>query len=275
MAVGGTERGRAPKLRVVRKDVPSVRYFVTARDDGRGEAAVETLESAGYEVLDAYDPSAITIVLGGDGSILYAARQFAEPTILPVRSGASKGHQASLDESELLAAVETIADGDAGDAYHVEEYDRLAAESPDVDLPGEYTALNDVCLHHQEPTMATEFAVTLDTASGRRRFAELIGDGIVIATPFGATAYFRSITRTTFESGIGVAFNNIHYPADAPEYVRLGPTGRVEIRIREADNAAGSVLTRDNDPDHIPLPEGATVTVRRSDRQVAVLRLDT
>jgi hypothetical protein len=251
-----------------------VQYFVTARDADCGEAAVETLETAGYEVLDEYDPTAVTVVLGGDGSILYAARTLRAPTILPVRCGASKGHQTSLDESELLAAVDTIEDGEAGRAYRVQEYALLAAESEDVDLPADFTALNDVCLHHQEPTMAAEFGVTLHTAAGPRRFPELIGDGLVVATPFGSSAYFRSITGDTFGSGLGVAFNNVHYPEDAPTFVRLAPTGRVDLRILEADNAAGAVLTRDNDPETVPLPDGASVTVKQADRTVSILRLD-
>jgi NAD+ kinase len=251
-----------------------VQYFVTARDPDRGAAAVEALEAEGYDLVDEYDPAAVTVVLGGDGSILYAARQYPEPTMLPVRSGASKGHQTSLDESELLSAVETIEDGTAGQAYRVERYDQLTAASDDADLSGEFTALNDVCLHHREPTMAAEFAVTLHTSAGPREFPELIGDGLVVATPFGSSAYFRSITGTTFETGLGVAFNNVHWPDETPDHVRLGPTGRVDLRILEADNAAAAVLTRDNDPNPIPLHPGATVTIAQSDRTVSVLRLD-
>lgn len=251
-----------------------VRYFVTARDPGRDTAAADALADAGFEVLREYDPDAVTVVLGGDGSILYAARQYDEPTLLPVRSGASKGHQTSLDEADLVAAVETIEDGTEGSAYHVERYEQLEARSTNVDLPADYAALNDVCLHHREPTMAAEFGVTLHGTDSPREYPSLIGDGLVVATPFGASAYFRSITGTTFVSGIGVAFNNVHWPVDTPDYLRLAPSGTVEFTVEPADNAATAVLTRDNDPDPVPLDSGATVTVERSDREVAILRLD-
>ncbi|MFB6312158.1 MAG: hypothetical protein ABEH64_13370, partial [Salinirussus sp.] len=130
-----------------------------------------------------------------------------------------------------------------------------------------------ICLHHREPTMAAEFSVTVDGADEPRMYDELIGDGVVIATPFGASAYFRSITGTTFASGIGVAFNNIHWPEDTPEYVRLPPDGTVELTIEPAENSAAAVLTRDNDPDPVPLESGSTVTVERSDGEVEILRL--
>lgn len=251
-----------------------VRYFVTARDRGRDVDAAEALADAGFDVVSEYDPGAITVVLGGDGSILYTTRQYEEPTLLPVRSGGSKGHQTSLDEADLVAAVEAIEDGVPGEDYHEERYEQLEASSSDVDLPADYYALNDVCLHHREPTMAAEFSVTLHGTDDTQEYPNLIGDGIVVATPFGASAYFRSITGTTFESGIGVAFNNIHWPTETPEYVRLAPTGTVEITVEPADNAAAAVLTRDNDPKPVPLEAGATIHVERADREVAILRLD-
>jgi len=44
---------------------------------------------------------------------------------------------------------------------------------------------------------------------------EFIGDGLVVATPFGSTGYYRSITDSYFELGIGIAFNNSTEQADS------------------------------------------------------------
>jgi NAD+ kinase len=251
-----------------------VAYHVEAKDDAVAESVAETLGQQGVPVSDRYDPEDVLVVLGGDGSILYAARTYDDPTILPVRTGTSKGHQTSLDEARVLEAVATIETGEAGADYRIERHRELAAESEDVDLPGEISALNDVCLHHREPTMAAEFAVTLETDAGTREYPELIGDGLVVATPFGSSAYFRSITGTTFERGIGVAFNNVHWPADAPEYARLPPDAAVEVRVTETANAAAAVLTWDNHPDPIVLGREDAVRVTLSDRSVGLIRLD-
>ena len=41
-------------------------------------------------------------------------------------------------------------------------------------------------------------------------FDKLIGDGIVIATPFGSTGYYKSTGGKQFKKGIGISFNNLH-----------------------------------------------------------------
>jgi NAD+ kinase len=249
-----------------------VQYHVTARDDATADSAAAALEANGFEVVEASDGDAIIVVLGGDGSILHAAREYEAPTILPVRTGTSKGHRTSVDEDELVAAVERIETGRDGGAVHVDSYDTLAARGEP--LPADYTALNDVCLHHREPTLAAEFEAHLHTAAGTRSFDDLIGDGLVVATPFGSSAYFRAITGRTFEAGIGVAFNNIHHPPEAPESVRLPPSGRVEVAVTETQNAAAAVLTRDNDPGQIRLDRGESVEITRAAETVDILRVD-
>ena len=246
-------------------------YVVTSKDADRATRAAETLESHGYDVLDAYRADAIVVVLGGDGSILHAARTYDEPTILPVRTGTSKGHQTSLDAADLLEAVETI---ETGTDYRLETHHYLRAASEAADLPAGFTALNDVCLHHREPTMAAEFGVRLHTDARTRAYPDLVGDGVVVATPFGSSAYFRSITGRTFERGIGVAFNNVHWPEDAPEYVRLPADARVEVAVTETENAAAAVLTRDNHPEPVTLEPGAPVEIRQADRAATIVRLD-
>jgi len=248
-----------------------VQYHVIARDDATADSAAATLDEHGFEVLADYDADAVLVVLGGDGSILYAAREYDAPTILPVRTGTSKGYMTSLDERDLLEAVETLESGREGVDYHVERYRQLAARGDG--LPADYTALNDVCLHHREPTLAAEFEARLHSEAGTRAFEELIGDGLVVATPFGSSAYFRSITGRTFDRGIGVAFNNIHTPRDAPEYVRLPPSGRVEVAVTETAQAATPVLTRDNDPATVVLERGESVEISRAAETVDLLRL--
>lgn len=249
-------------------------YHVTSKDEETATRAAETLESHGFDVVETYDEDAVVVVLGGDGSILHAARTYDEPTILPVRTGTSKGHRTSLDEPDLVGAVDTIESGTAGTDYRVEAHHQLRAESEALDLPAGFVALNDICLHHREPTMAAEFGARLHTDAGTRAFPELIGDGLVVATPFGSSAYFRSITGRTFERGLGVAFNNVHWPEDAPAYVRLPTDGRVEVAVTETANAAAAVLTRDNHPDPVVLEPGAPVTIRQSERAAALVRLD-
>ena len=77
----------------------------------------------------------------------------------------------------------------------------------DVFLNGKkvLTALNDVNIHYKLPR-ALRFSVEVNHFDLGKN---LIGDGVVIATPFGANAYYRVITGKGFTKGIGIAFNNV------------------------------------------------------------------
>ncbi|MFH1972412.1 MAG: hypothetical protein ABIJ18_02945 [archaeon] len=77
----------------------------------------------------------------------------------------------------------------------------------DVFLNGKklFTALNDVNVHYKLPR-ALRFNIKVNHFDLGEN---LIGDGVIVATPFGANAYYRTITGNSFTKGIGIAFNNV------------------------------------------------------------------
>lgn len=93
---------------------------------------------------------------------------------------------------------------------------------------------------------------------------KFIGDGVVAATPFGSTAYYHSITRTTFDQGIGIAFNNC---TGTTEPLRLGDNARLDVRIVRSD----AHLSVDNHPELFALSEGDTVSVRRAEQETRLV----
>lgn len=246
-----------------------MRYHVISNDDRRRETAVETLEGAGFEVLEEYDPESVVVTLGGDGTILYAARTFREPTLLPVRTAGSAGLRTELDDDCLVEAVRAIEAG----AYTTTEHRKLAAYRDGQELQGSFGALNEVGLHHGSPLMAAVFAVRIRDGN-RQVFERVVGDGALVATPFGSTGYYRSVTGGTFTDGIGLAFNNVHAPADVPDQVGLSAAAAVEFEVVESSHASDAVLTRDNAPETVDLAVGEPVTVRYSDRRVSVVSVD-
>lgn len=252
-----------------------MQYFVSAADDELEQRVSNDLREHGVEVVEEYHDDAVIVSLGGDGSILYNARQYREPTVLPVATGDSEANKIRLEPADLADRIDRLESGTEGRTYRVVEHRKLVATVDGAEPRGAFGALNDIHLHHESPVRAAKFQVRI--ADGDRTVFECekaIGDGILVATPFGSTAYFRSIAGGRFHRGVGVAFNNLHTPADGPEFVVLSERARVTLETLPVSHGQNGVLVRDDDPEPHPLKPGSPVEIRLSDRTVEVIRFE-
>ena len=103
--------------------------------------------------------------------------------------------------------------------------------------------------------------------NGKKVDKELIGDGIVVSTVFGSSGYFYSITRKTFNRGVGVAFNNI--TVKRKPLILADPVIKLKVTRHEA------VVSADNDMKTVTIDEGDSVVVKKSDKiaKVVVMRV--
>lgn len=69
----------------------------------------------------------------------------------------------------------------------------------------------EVTLHNENPRSGVRYRVRIDQEDIHH---ELIGDGIIVCNTLGSTGYYKSITDSYFETGIGIAFNNSTEQAD-------------------------------------------------------------
>lgn len=222
-----------------------MRYFPIANEPERERRWRKRLEENGFEISDEYDTDDLIVTLGGDGTILYAARNHPDPTILPVRAGDSEGNRAAFDVERLVDELHRLEDGDG--TLRTNEYPTLTARQDGAELRDGFRALNEISLHHSSPVLAATFDVRIRDQGECLTFEGVIGDGVLVATPFGSTGYYRAITGGTFASGFGVAFNNVHKPLDIPLYEVLSEKAVVEIELAETRRSSGAVLTRDDD----------------------------
>ncbi|MEF8814546.1 MAG: NAD(+)/NADH kinase [Halovenus sp.] len=250
----------------------SMRYFVTSNDERQEQRWERELGDRGFDVATDYDTETIIVTLGGDGSILHAARTYPEPTILPVRTGGSKGHRTTLERDQLVETLERIDTGSAGEAYTTTAHRKIAAYRDGTELAGEFRALNEISLHHSSAILAAIFTVRIRDRDEAFAFERVIGDGVLVATPFGSTGYYRSITDGTFTEGLGIAFNNVHTPVEIPSYAVLSRDAVVEVELVESDHASSAVLTRDNDEQMYELPVGEPVEIHATDETVEILQ---
>jgi NAD+ kinase len=120
----------------------------------------------------------VCLVLGGDGSILYALRRFAD-TGVPVFgiNFGTIGFLAAVEREQLADGLRRAFTGD----YEVLVLPALRAELP-VDLP---VALNDVSFVRRPHGRVAELSYTI----GEEEVGNVRCDGLVAATPAGSTGY--------------------------------------------------------------------------------------
>jgi len=132
--------------------------------------------------LPSYAP-ALVIVLGGDGTLLSAARIFAA-TGTPILS-VNLGLLGFLTEVRL-ADLYTTLDGWCKDCYELDQRAMLHAELwRGGSLHSSYEALNDIVVSKGDIARMGDFAVELDG----KKVAGFRADGVIVSTPTGSTAY--------------------------------------------------------------------------------------
>ncbi|MCW4151548.1 NAD(+) kinase [Halomonas sp. 18H] len=128
----------------------------------------------------------LVIVVGGDGSLLGAARTLCHSgtLVLGVNRG-RLGFLTDISPDELEARVEAVLDGH----YEVEERFLLDAELyREGDPVGNGDALNEIVLHPGKAVRMIEFELFIDDQFVHSQRS----DGLIIATPTGSTAYALS-----------------------------------------------------------------------------------
>lgn len=185
---------------------------------------------------------------GGDGTLLSAERAYPGIPKLPIRNSVvckkCSRHQDEIIFKKLM-----------DDQLKLTEYKKLETEV----LNEKFYALNDFVVRNSDPTHTIRFKVN----GGKL----LIGDGIVVSTPFGSTGYFKSITGTSFAKGFGVAFNNTTEKIDP---LNLGDGDIVTFKLTRGK----ATLSFDNSPDILTIDEGSELVFKLSD-QVTKIYEDT
>lgn len=197
----------------------------TAALVGGGDFAVAPYRAIG-------ERADLAIVLGGDGSMLAAARKLAEAGVplIGVNQG-RLGFMTDFARDSMLDGVADLLDG----RFKSEERFLLDAE---VLRAGECVfrtlALNDVVVNKGDLGRMIEFAVSID--------AEFIynqrSDGIVIATPTGSTAYALSANGPILHPSVpGIALVPLCPHALSNRPITVSDASRIEIVVHPPHSA--------------------------------------
>jgi NAD+ kinase len=143
----------------------------------------------GFDVVDREELGRrcdLAIVIGGDGTLLAAARSLADHRVplLGVNLG-RLGFLVDVSPDRMLDRLDPILDGD----YLCEERLLLHARiTREGELIGESNAFNDVVVHKTDVARMIEF----DTFINGDFLYPLRSDGLIVSTPSGSTAYALS-----------------------------------------------------------------------------------
>jgi NAD+ kinase len=207
----------------------------------------------------------LVISIGGDGTLLTAARRVAGAgvPILGVNLG-RLGFLTDILPAQMLAAIDSVLAGD----YRAD--DRLALEATIRSATGKASrpmpALNDVVLQKGASGRMFDF----HTVVGGTFVNTHSGDGLIVATPTGSTAYALSCGGPIVEPSVDALVMVPICPHSLSDRPLVIPaSSKIEITIADSDDGPAHVTCDGEEIGRITAND--TLLVHASDARVTLL----
>jgi NAD+ kinase len=206
----------------------------------------------------------LIIAIGGDGTLLYAARLVAGHSVplLGINRG-RLGFLTDVSPNSMLEDIDTVLAG----RYTEDRRSLLAARLEHAAAPPVHAlALNDVVLNKWETGRTMDF----ETSINGRFVNSHGGDGMVIATATGSTAYALSCGGPIVEPDLDVwvlAPICPHTLSDRPIVVRAGS----KIQLRMSDRFESRAQVTCDGMAIGDLAQGDNLFVESADSQITLL----
>lgn len=218
---------------------------------------------------DADRPDA-AIILGGDGTMLRAARDFVEEEIplLGVNLG-SLGYLSEVESANVISALDKLLSGD----YFIEE--RMMLEGSilrDGRIVAHTRALNDISVLKSLPYRAINFDVYVNG-----QFLKNYGaDGVIVSSPTGSTGYNLSAGGPIVEPCAELLVLTPVCPHTMnSRSIILAGEDEVMIEIKEAKNGGvQDAFAMSDGAGHFELKTGDTFVMNRSEKRTRVIKLN-
>mgnify|MGYP000939928735 FL=1 len=217
------------------------------------------------EEKELYQQSDLILVLGGDGTILRAARPAAiyEKPIL----GINLGQLGFMAEAEM-ADCESILDALSSDSYHIEKRMMLDAEV----LRGGKSVSRSVALNEMAVAKGT-FArmIHLKVQINEEFVNHYAADGLLVSTPTGSTAYSLSAGGPVVQPDMECLLITPICPHTLNSRpIVANPCADIEVEVQEKDR--NIQLTVDGQG-AVGLQDGDRIRIRKSSRITQLISL--
>jgi NAD+ kinase len=158
-----------------------MRFGLIASPSDKAQAAYELLRKH-PNATESVSESDVFLVLGGDGSMLKAIHTFmtAGRPFYGMNLGSVGFLMNDYDPDNIIEKLESAV------ATEVQPLQATVKLPGDITFP--FLAINDVAITRAE-SQAAKLRISVN---GQVKMEELIGDGLIVSTPVGSTAYNRS-----------------------------------------------------------------------------------
>lgn len=208
----------------------------------------------------------LLVVLGGDGTLLNVAREICNKTIVPIFgiNIGNLGFLSSIEISDIDEALKKIKEG----KYKIDNRMLLHCRSDEDENKGIYNAFNDIVVARGTLSRMVKFQVFVDN----KLYSTFKGDGLIVATPTGSTAY-------SFSAGGPFIYPNLDLITLTP----ICPHTKSMHTIVLSGNSSIEIIP-ENGEDEIYLTidgqkatkrkEGTPIKVRRAKKHIKLLLFD-
>ena len=197
----------------------------------------------------------VMVCCGGDGTLLEGIHRLSDKSI-PV-AAINFGHLGFLT-SATRDGVESLFDDIANQRLHLQPRTMLEIEGV-PGATGAVTALNEVAAQRLEATM-----IKVEASVNSQTVAQYNGDGVIISTPTGSTAYSLSAGGPIVAPECGCFLLTPLAPHNGMRPVVVPDTATISLKIHTRHGEA--MLSVDNRTYRIS--DGKQITIRRAKEQI-------
>lgn len=210
------------------------------------------------------------LVLGGDGTLLRAARNLLNQDI-PLL-GINLGTLGYLAEVEI-AAIEEALDKLLADRFTREERMMLEGQVRRQDMTEQNYALNDIVISRCGSLQVLTFQIYVNG----QFLNSYSADGMIVATPTGSTGYNMSAGGPIVEPGASLLLLTPICPHTLnTRSIVLAPDDEIRIEIPKGKDGQRQTVEASYDGSHkVRLQTGDSIVIRRADKTTGILKLNT
>lgn len=222
-----------------------------------------------YNDGDEIPENALVIVLGGDGTILRCAKRFygKETRLFGINFG-HLGYLSAISPDEAIDGIERLIAGN----YTTENRTMLEGEIlRDDKSVGSFIGLNEACIFRSNLLHALKAEVLING----KHTETLIGDGVLISTPTGSTAYNLSaggpVLTPTSRSMVITPVSTTYFPRAS---IVIDGDDTVEIIIKyETIGESGAPCIEIDGETRYSLRNGDIIKIKRAEHCASIVKI--